>query len=487
MGDGGEKVTNGFGASGRPVSELDQILAWTIAGESDSQEFKATTADRYDACKTLTGFLNLRGGRVLFGVQPDGRVTGQMVTDRTLEKIWEHLREITPEITPTVERIPVPDSDGAEVLVVSVVQGRYRPYMFKGTPYKRVGAVTTTMEQAEYQRLFLETHHATDRWETETSPLGLNDLDLNELTATMTDAVARGRVSDPLSGAPDDILRGFGLLRDGQLLNAAVVLFGRADRLLPHYTQCVVKLVRWEGIDKGERMIEQRQEYGNAFQILRLAERFCRDHLRISATLVPGRVQRIDEPEIPILALREALANAVSHREYSTGSGSISVEIYDDRVEITSVGPLHFGLSVADLYRPHESQPWNPLVAGTLYRRGVIDNLGSGTLRMIKLTRDAGLFEPEIVDTGQSVRVDFPRAGALPARLHGLPIRRSAYDVLELIAQQGPIALRELVTGLAGRSERDVRDELQHLRSLDAIESTGHGRGARWQLRTAVS
>lgn len=126
-------------------------------------------------------------------------------------------------------------------------------------------------------------------------------------------------------------------------------------------------------------------------------------------------------------------------------------------------------------------------MAGTLYRRGVIDNLGSGTLRMIKLTRDADLFEPEIVDTGPSVRVDFPRAGALPARLHGLPIRRSAYDVLGLIAQRGPIALRELVTGLPGRSERDVRDELQHLRSLDAIESTGHGRGARWQLRAAVS
>jgi len=166
----GETEADGVRAYPRPLSELDQVLAWAEAGESDTQEFKATTADRHDACMTLTGFLNLRGGRVLIGVQPDGTVTGQDVSDKTLEKLWEHLRAITPEVTPTVERVPVPDSNGAEVIVVSVIQGRYRPYMFKGTAYKRVGTVTTRMESAEYQRLFLETHHATNRWETEAPP-----------------------------------------------------------------------------------------------------------------------------------------------------------------------------------------------------------------------------------------------------------------------------------------------------------------------------
>lgn len=76
----------------------------------------------------------------------------------------EHLRKIIPDITPTIERVPVGDA-GNEVVVVSVTQGRLRPYMFNGTPYKRVGTVTTEMEQAEYQRLLLETHHSTGRWE----------------------------------------------------------------------------------------------------------------------------------------------------------------------------------------------------------------------------------------------------------------------------------------------------------------------------------
>lgn len=464
-----------------PASEIGQVVAWTATGESDSQEFKQSTSDRHDACKTLTGFLNLRGGRVIFGVSPKGEVVGQDVSDKTLEKIWEHLRKISPEVTPTVERVPVPGT-GKEVVVVSVGQGRMRPYIFSGTPYKRVGTVTTEMERSEYERLFLETQHS-DRWELQPAKLGIDDLDLDELARTLSDAVDRGRINDPLSRDPVDVLRGLGLLRDGVLLNAGVVLFGRADRLLPDYTQCLLKIVRYDGREKGEHMIEHRQEHGNAFSLMRLAERFCREHLRISSTLTPDRVERQDELEIPLLALREALANAVSHREYSMGAGSISVEIYDDRVEITSVGSLHFGLSVADLYRPHESQPWNPLIAGTLYRRGIIDSLGSGTLRMVKLTRDAGLFEPEIIDTGASVRVDFPRAGALPARLHSLTVRDSARAVLMLIARRQSIALRELVAELEGYDERDVREELQHLRGAGVIEPTGMGRGARWQLR----
>jgi len=118
---------------------------------------------------------------------------------------------------------------------------------------------------------------------------------------------------------------------------------------------------------------------------------------------------RHDEPEIPLLALREALANAISHREYSSAAGSIGVFIYDDRVEVTSIGPLHFGLSVADLFAPHESQPWNPLIAGTLYRRGVVDSLGSGIQRMIRLVETAGQPTPRIHDTGTSVRVEFQR------------------------------------------------------------------------------
>ncbi|MGH3939103.1 MAG: ATP-binding protein [Pseudonocardiaceae bacterium] len=374
-------------ASGMASTASDQVYSWAALGESETQEFKVSTGQRSEAAKTLCAFLNLKGGRILFGVDPTGSVVGQEVTERTLEKVYREIEQFDPEIMPSIERVLI------EV----------------------------------------------------------------------------------------DVLRGFGLIKGKELLNAAVVLFGRSDRLLPGYTQCLLKLTRFDGIEKGDRMADERQVHGHAFALLRQAEAFLRDHLRVSAFVEHSTV-RVDEPEIPMVALREALANAISHREYATGAGSISVNIFDDRVEVTSVGPLHFGLSVADLYRPHESQPWNPLIAGTLYRRGIIDSLGSGTLRMLRACRDAGLFEPDIQDSGTSVRVDFPRAGAPPARFHGLDLNDNSHELLRLIVRNGSMALRELVAALPAMSERDVREELQRLRHASVLEPQGHGRGARWVL-----
>jgi ATP-dependent DNA helicase RecG len=390
------------------LPEGNQIARWVSEGESDRQEFKESTGQRTEAAKTLCGMVNLHGGRLLFGVTPDGRVVGQEVRESTLEKLYEALRAFDPEVTPAIETVKV--APGRHVIVVTVRQGRYRPYRYRGTAYKRVGAVTAEMGREEYQqRLFLDQMHTSDRWEIEPATLGLDDLDQEEVVQTLEDAVARGRVGDPFSRDPTAVLRGLGLVKNGLIINAAVALFGRADRLLPDYPQCLVKLARFQGVIRGERLLDGRQEYGNAFALLRRAEQFCRQHLSIATQLDPDSMIRHDEPEIPLLALREALANAISHREYSSAAGSIAVFIYDDRVEVTSIGPLHFGLSVADLFAPHESQPWNPLIAGTLYRRSVVDSLGSGIQRMIRLVEAAGQPTPQIHDTGTSIRVEFRR------------------------------------------------------------------------------
>lgn len=97
------------------------------------------------------------------------------------------------------------------------------------------------------------------------------------------------------------------------------------------------------------------------------------------------------DPLYPPVALREALANAFSHRDYRIGGGSVAVAIYDNRLEITSSGSLHFGLTPEALFKPHESLPWNPLIARVLYRRGVVESWERGTLKMAELLEQAGL------------------------------------------------------------------------------------------------
>jgi len=136
-------------------------------------------------------------------------------------------------------------------------------------------------------------------------------------------------------------LLGLNLIRDGQLLNAAVVLFGQTKHLLPNYPQCLVRMARFRGITKTE-FSDNRQEFGSAFDLFVRSQRFLRDHLPIAGRILPNVFERVDDPLYPMAALREALANALCHRDYSAGGGAVSIAIYDDRLEISSTGILPF-------------------------------------------------------------------------------------------------------------------------------------------------
>src|SRR5208282_1321281 len=115
------------------------------------------------------------------------------------------------------------------------------------------------------------------------------------------------------------------------------------------------------------------------------------------------------------------------HRDYSISGGSVSVAIYDDRLEIASTGILPFDLTPADLKRPHPSRPWNPLVAQVFYRRGLIESWGRGTLKMVELNEQAGLVAPDFECHGGEFMVCFrPTAYVAPTRVgHDLsPLQR---------------------------------------------------------------
>lgn len=165
-------------------------------------------------------------------------------------------------------------------------------------------------------------------------------------------------------------------------------------------------MARFRGTDKSE-FDDNRQKYGNAFDIFKWAQQFYIDHLPVAGRIPPGSFEREDEPLYPTEALREALANAICHRNYSIGGGCVSIAIYDDRLEISSDGILPFGLTPEELFRPHRSLPWNPLIARAFYMRGIIETWGRGTIKMRELTLAAGLPEPEIISGTGSVSVIF--------------------------------------------------------------------------------
>ena len=465
------------------------IITLAATGESEALEFKETTGTRREAAMTLCAFLNQRGGQVLFGVTQAGVVVGQQVSERTIEELSAELQQIDPPAFPTVERVHI---DGnREVIAVSTGQGASRPYAYRGSAYRRVGNTTLAMSAEEYNRMLFERMHSEQRWENQPAAgWSVNDLDVVEIRRTVSEAVRRGRLEEPVSGEPSDLLRGLGLLRDGVLLRAAAVLFGSTERLEFEMPQCLLRIARFRGLDRME-FLDNRQFNGNAFTLLANAERFLRETLPIAGRFEQDRFERVDEPLYPPLATREALANALCHRDYSIGGGSVGIAIYDDRLEVASSGSLHFGLTPQKLFAPHESRPWNPLIARTFYRRGIIEEWGSGTLKMADLASSSGLPMPEIEDDGGAVTVRFRHGIELRATVEFGPMTGSAKlsatrfseRVLALLdrADQG-LARREIHARLGpGVSERQVRRVLEELRDKGLVVSTNRGPLTRWR------
>lgn len=246
--------------------------------------------------------------------------------------------------------------------------------------------------------------------------------------------------------------------------------------------QCLLRVARFRGIDRNE-FLDNRQFRGNAFTILGHAERFLRDNLPISGRISQDSFTRLDEPLYPTMALREALANAICHRDYTSGGGSISLGIYDDRLEITSTGSLHFGLTPEMLFLAHESRPWNPLIAGVFYRRGIIEQWGRGTIRMAELMTAAGLPRPEIEDVGGSVTVRFRPSHYVPPLRVGHDLTERQRDILTILhANPDGIAFRQIMAQLdSPRTKQQVRYDLDMLRKLGLAIARGRGRGARWE------
>jgi len=463
------------------LAQLQQLVA---GGESETLEFKKTTGQRSEAMHDLCAMLNHRGGRVLFGVDSEGKIVGQQVSERTIEEVSQEIQQIEPPIFPRIDQLNV--ADDRQVVSVTVPVGTNRPYSYKGQAYRRVGNTSLKMSRDEYNQMLIERVHGERRWETEPAKdWTVQDLDRTEITRTVEEAIRRGRLEDPGTRDVVELLRGLGLMRQEILLRAAIVLFGKSERLEAEFPQCLLRVAKFKGTDKAE-FLDNRQFNGHAFELLVKAERFLRENLPVAGRIVPTLFERKDDPLYPPVALREALANAFCHRDYSIGGGSVAVAIYQDRLEITSSGTFHFGLTAEKLFAPHESLPWNPLIARVFYRRGIIEQWGRGTLKMAELTRRAGLPRPEIEEQAGSVVVRFRPSRYIPPRQVRQELTEQQRLILQLLSERPGIGRKEILTTL-NLELRPLKKDLENLKRLGLIVQRGKGRGSVWYLAESAS
>lgn len=462
---------------------IDDLKLLIEKKESQTLEFKKSTSLIKPIFQTLCGFLNGYGGTVLVGVTDSGKIVGQEVTDSTKKEIANEISKIEPPVQISTTFVPV--GDGKEVIVLQVHKSGYAPCVFDGRAYQRIQSATSKMPQHQYEQLLVERNHLNYAWdELLSTGCTINDLDHEEILGTIKQGIAVNRIS--LASKSDDIeeiLNKFELSRDGHITNAAVVLF--AKNVQPNYPQCQIKMARFNGKDKLGGFLDSKIIYGNAFTILHEASLFLQRHLSVASFFQENSIVRIDKPDLPVLAVREALVNAICHRDYSNRSSTITMAIYEDKLEIWSDGNLPKGITIDDLKKKHPSKQRNKLISDIIYKRGLVEKWGTGTLAMINLCKEHGVSEPTFEEYSGGFSVTFPFKKLIERPMPSDNILDKftprQKEIIDLLENNGPLGFKDMKLHFEESiTERTLMRELKYLTENKVLEVRGQTNARIW-------
>ena len=418
-------------------------------GESKTLELKRSTGELREAMQTICAFANGEGGHVIIGAKPAGQLVGQQVSEQTLHDVAAARDRFEPPVQFEIDTVKLAPGTSAIVLSVSGVKDSV-PFTYDGRAYERIGNTTRKMAQERYESLLFERTYSRRRWENQVADeITIKDIDREEVFRILKIIEAAGRLAGPSARSLPDALDRLGVRKGGELLRAAVVLFGKT--FMPDYPQCELRMARFRGVTKAEFM-DQRQLRGPAFQLLEEAQLFCQRHFPLPAKIVPTQLRRVETPLIPPDAMREILVNALIHHDYSIAGGAVSLAIFDDRVEVWSTGRFPNGITPEALKSDPFSVLRNPIIADVFHRTGLIEKWGRGTNRVAEMCEAAGIAPPEFKELTGGAVVTFrvPVAGASAESRVGSRVGSRVESFEERV-------LRELAAGALSKSELAAR------------------------------
>lgn len=254
---------------------------------------------------------------------------------------------------------------------------------------------------------------------------------------------------------------------DGYYTNAALLLSDQCG----HIIRCAV----YEGT--GKTKFKTRKEFsGSILKQMDDAFSFLSLNNNLRATF--DGLRRIDHADYPEEAMREALVNAVVHRDYDY-SGSIIINIYDDRMEFISLGGLVKGLTLADI-RGGVSQPRNAVIANVFYRLELIESYGTGIQKILESYAGCGI-EPKFAPAPASFVVTLPNRNTAETTASDPGLSREE-NILRLMAKQGTVTRKD-VEQLLGCSSFPANKALAALVEQGKIVKTGAARGTKYVLK----
>lgn len=475
---------------------MDNILSLTervdIAieiGESYYREFKSgfegppgnkhprdVKEIRYDIAKTLVAFANADGGELFVGIEDDNSVTGMPHGEGVITKIMmAHKESILSETPIPIKKASVINYNGLKVAYFSVNKGtEYVHLTSKGECFQRkdIESVPTASESIllqreeklsrEYDREFVELANVTD----------LDHALLTSVASRISKLISPEKLLQYLELAEFD---GTGL----RLRRAALLLFAKkATRWHPR-SQVRIFKVRGTEEKTGEEfnITEVGEANGNIFELIEGSWDLLLPHL--TDTKLSKDAVFKTQIMYPELACREALINAITHRDYSSEGRGIEVKVFDDRLTISNPGQLLSSITIEDLEGltgAHQSR--NTFIARVLRETGYIRELGEGMRRIFELMSKNDMVEPMISSSNKTFSITLfhryvyskDEQLMLDAYNH-LNLSRAQKTVVRLGAGGRLISAKEIFDAVGIVDEKDYRELLESLRDLGILST----------------
>jgi ATP-dependent DNA helicase RecG len=382
-----------------PELSRDDLAILLQEGEGTTLEFKESLSSSF--AREMVALANTIGGRILLGVRDDGSIAGIDDSNVLRARIQDIARNCDPPILVTVQPV-------GNVLVVHVRESAAKPVQCSDGFFWRQGAVTQKLSREEIRDFFRG--EGAIRFDLSPCPSFRypEDFDVDKYQAWLRQSGISARAT------VEDVLVNIEAAErsDGTLLfrNAGVLFFAKNVRHF--FNHAYVTCILAKGTDKVHVLDRKDFDGGIVADIeetMRFIERNSRTAWRIES------LRRENIAEYPMKALREAITNAMMHRDWFVDGANVFVEIFSDRIEVSSPGGLPKGMTLSDL--GHKSVRRNALLADLLHRIGFIEKAGTGIGRIRDEARAQGCPDPRFEETGFVTATFYPNpeVRALPA------------------------------------------------------------------------
>lgn len=447
------------------------------AGQGESTVFDLEGVSINHLAQTLAAFANGDGGIVVLGIDPKtGAAKGIRSFDAAVEKaLSAGLRCDPPLIIPRPERIGLEGKDG---LLIEVPAGLPHAYCVRGQYPARSGKKNVPLGPRQLRQLLRE--RGEGNFEVQPAP----EMTLDDLDDTLIQRYAAQFLGEPAptkrQAMLDVLCRRGCLLRDGSELKPTVsgcLLFGQEPQLL--FPSAEILLARYSGKQMADEFLRETVR-GPLPEQLRRAEGFVVANMRKGARI--DGLQRADRAEYPIPAVREAIVNAVAHRDYGIRGDEIRVLMFSDRIEVYSPGRLPGHVTLDNLVDERFSR--NEVITQVLADLGYVERLGYGIDRMIRLMKEYGLPAPRFAETSNGFRVTLRGPGDKwvtddldRTKWRRLDLNERQEGALEFLHKNSRITNREYRDLFSDVSEETIRRDLADLVEKGVLLKMGDKKG----------